>query len=105
MRNEVLFYVLEGAYVPFLPLLFLFTREKKPALSDNQLTKANPSNRMILYPAILLTIFAPGFFFPEMGPNKISPASADVNAPTTDSESNAVFPNESKPATPEEGTI
>ncbi|CRG85890.1 hypothetical protein PISL3812_02893 [Talaromyces islandicus] len=35
MRNEVLFYVLEGA--------------------------------MVLYPAILLSIFSPGLFFPEMG--------------------------------------
>ncbi|OKL60274.1 hypothetical protein UA08_04100 [Talaromyces atroroseus] len=37
---------------------------------------------MVVYPAILLTIFAPGFFFPEMGtkPVQQSPTATDVDA-------------------------
>jgi hypothetical protein len=35
---------------------------------------------MVLYPAILLTIFAPGLYFPEMGTKPPSPADADVDA-------------------------
>jgi hypothetical protein len=30
------------------------------------------SNRMVLYPAILLSIFSPGIFFPEMGNKTIA---------------------------------
>ncbi|KUL90650.1 hypothetical protein ZTR_00162 [Talaromyces verruculosus] len=68
MRNEVLFYVLEGA--------------------------------MVLYPAMLLTIFAPGLYFPEMG-SKALPASSTA----TDSENAVATTEEPKPVTPEEGMM
>lgn len=70
MRNEVLFYVLEGA--------------------------------MVLYPAMLLTIFPPGFYFPEMGSR--APLASSTSA-TTDSENALATNEESKPVTPEEGMM
>jgi hypothetical protein len=55
---------------------------------------------MVLYPAILLTIFAPGLYFPEMG------SKAPLASTTTNDSENAVETNqESKPVTPEEGMM
>lgn len=55
---------------------------------------------MVLYPAILLTIFAPGLYFPEMGSKApLAPS------PATDSENAVIANEESKPVTPEEGMI
>ena len=43
-------------------------------------------NRMVLYPAILLSIFAPGIWFPEMGSlkrNKVLPDSLSIGDNTS----------------------
>lgn len=56
---------------------------------------------MVLYPAILLTIFSPAFYFPEMGSN--SPLASN-NTTTSDSE-NVMAENEYKSVTPEEGMM
>lgn len=60
MQNEGLFIALEGVYVP----PFFLSREIQFPIED--VLTCLFHYRMVLYPAMLLSIFSPGIFFPQM---------------------------------------
>lgn len=68
MQNEVDFIVLEGVYVRF-PFSLFCSNHLQISESQNRTLATNATysiHRMILYPAILLTVVPPGIYFPQM---------------------------------------